>query len=255
MSQMSGISAVIITLNEERNLGRCLESVKGLVDEIIVLDSFSTDKTESIARDYGARFVQRKWEGYSKTKNFANSLVSQDYILSLDADEALSDTLRESVLQAKSKGLSGIYSFNRLTNYCGKWVRHCGWYPDVKKRLFPKAAGKWEGDFVHETIVFESGHDHHHLIGDLLHYSFYSKAEHLERVEKYTDLGAQKLLAKNKKGGLIKGFFSAFSRFIRMYFIKQGFLDGATGFRICWISAKANVMKYRKLQKLRKHGG
>ena len=244
------ISAIIITLNEERNLPRCLQSLDGIADEIIVVDSHSTDNTQAIAKQHGATLIARDWEGYSATKNFANSQATHEYILSLDADEALDDTLRQNILQAKNNGLTGIYSFNRLTNYCGHWVRHCGWYPDTKTRLFPKDAGQWQGNYVHEELTFPAGTKPTHLKGDLLHYSVYTRQEHLERVEKYTDLGAEKLKAKGKKGGPLKGFFSAIARFFRMYIVKAGFLDGAAGWHICRISAYAAYLRYRKLAAL-----
>lgn len=245
------ISAVIITLNEERNIGRCLKSLEGIADEIIVVDSYSTDRTEAICKDFGVRFVQRKWAGYAQTKNYANQLATHEYLLSIDADESLSEDLKASMLNVKKQGLSGIYSFNRLTNYCGHWVKHGGWYPDVKARLFPKSAAQWEGNFVHEEIQFSGNYSKTHLSGDLLHYSIYSVADHWERVEKYTDLGAQKMLAAGKKGGLFAGFMSAFSRFLRMYLFKFGFLDGVAGWRISYISAKATYLRYYKLHLLR----
>lgn len=246
----STISAVIITLNEERNIGRCLESLQGIADEVIVVDSFSTDRTVEICKKHGATVLQREWEGYSQTKNKANEAAQHPYILSLDADEALDETLQQRIFAAKNAGLSGIYTFNRLTNYCGHWVRHCGWYPDVKARLFPKGAGRWEGDFVHEELTFDPTHTKTHLAGDLLHYSYYTRAEHLQRVDKYTTLAAQKLNARGKRGGTLKGIFSAIARFFTMYFIKAGLLDGAAGWHICRISAYAAYLRYTKLANL-----
>ncbi|MGD1847455.1 MAG: glycosyltransferase family 2 protein [Salibacteraceae bacterium] len=248
------ISAVIITLNEERNIGRCLASIQPVVDEIIVIDSCSTDRTAAICEEYEVRFIKRKWAGYAQTKNFANGLANHQYVLSIDADEALSPALQLEIEKAKGKGLEGIYSFNRLTNYCGHWVRHGGWYPDVKARLFPKSVANWEGNYVHEEIQFSGNPTKQHLQGDLLHYSIYSVKDHLDRVEKYTDLGAQKMLAAGKKGGRISGVLSAFSRFVRMYFLKLGFLDGWAGWKISTISAKASYLRYRKLEHLRANG-
>jgi glycosyltransferase involved in cell wall biosynthesis len=248
---MTGISAVIITLNEERNIGRCLNSIREIADEIIVVDSFSTDKTGEIVQQKGAHFIQHEWQGYSATKNFANQQATHSFILSLDADEALSAELQQSILAAKKQGLSGIYSFNRLTNYCGKWVKHCGWYPDKKARLFPKEAANWEGDFVHEEIAFKGNNTETFLKGDLHHYSYYTTQEHYDRVEKYAQLGAEKLLDKQKSGSKLKGIFSAISRFISMYCFKLGFLDGTTGYRVCKISAYAAYLKYKKLHEIK----
>jgi glycosyltransferase involved in cell wall biosynthesis len=252
---MIRISAVIITLNEERNIGRCIDSLRDVADEVIVVDSFSTDKTGEICQSKGVHFIQIEWEGYSKTKNYANLQASFEYILSLDADEALSEELINSIKREKEKELDGTYCFNRLTNYCGKWIKHCGWYPDVKTRLFLKNIAQWEGDYVHEEIKFIGEPISTHLKGDLLHYPYYSIGEHYERVEKYSLLGARKLLDKNKGGSRFKGIFSAISRFVRMYFLKLGILDGRAGYRICRISAYAAYLKYVKLNEIKKETG
>ncbi len=249
---MNKISAVIITKNEERNIQRCLNSIIDVVDEVIVVDSFSTDGTEKICNAMGVTFIPHEWEGYSKQKNFANAQANGDYILSLDADEALSETLKASIVHARNAGLNGTYRFNRLTNYCGKWIKHCGWYPDAKTRLFPKGDGIWKGDFVHEELTFNSTTPPTFLSGDLHHYSYYTYAEHLERVERYAQLGAEKLLEQGKTGSTTKGFFSAINRFFRMYIIHLGFLDGAAGFRICKTSAYAAYLKYVKLNEIKK---
>ena len=137
------ISAVIICLNEERNLGRALNSLNGIVDEVLVLDSGSTDRTRDIALLHGAKFLDIEWEGYASTKNRGNEMASFEHILSLDADEELSPELQQSILKLKSSGETGAFTCNRLTNYCGKWIRHSGWYPDRKIRLFPKGKAKW----------------------------------------------------------------------------------------------------------------
>ncbi|MBS1689005.1 MAG: glycosyltransferase family 2 protein, partial [Bacteroidetes bacterium] len=139
---MVKISVVIITLNEEKNLSRCLTSVAGIADEVVVVDSFSTDNTAAIAEKYGARVVNQAFLGYGAQKNFANDQAANDWILSLDADEALSPELQQSILSVKAKPEYDAYSLSRLTNYCGKWVKHCGWYPDKKLRLFDKTKGK-----------------------------------------------------------------------------------------------------------------
>ena len=135
---MIKLSCAIITLNEERNVARCIESLAGIADEIVVIDSGSTDATEAICRSYGVKFIQHDFEGYVEQKNFAVSQCAFEYILSLDADELLSEELKESISEIKNNWDKDGYSFNRLTNYCGKWIRHCGWYPDRKLRLFKK---------------------------------------------------------------------------------------------------------------------
>ena len=149
------LTAVIITKNEEFNISRCLQSLKDVADEIVVVDSFSTDSTEEICKSFNVRFVQQEWLGYSEQKNFANSLASNDWIFSIDADEVLSDELKKSILELKNKNISddNVFSMNRLTNYCGHWIRHCGWYPDRKIRIWNRKVGKWQGE-IHETIEF-----------------------------------------------------------------------------------------------------
>ena len=249
---MSKLSVVIITYNEEKNISRCLNSVKDIADEVIVLDSFSEDGTEEICKKYGVRFIKRKWEGYSKSKNYANQLAQYDYILSIDADEALSDELKTNILTHKNMGLRGVYEFNRLTNYCGKWIHHCGWYPDRKVRLFPKEKAQWKGDYVHEELTFENNGKKIFIKGDLLHYSYYTTSEHKARIEKYSVLAARKLLVKGGEVFFMQRFFSPLLKFLKMYFFQLGFLDGYYGFVISVISARARFLKYRKLEELRK---
>ncbi|RLD77314.1 MAG: glycosyltransferase family 2 protein, partial [Bacteroidetes bacterium] len=152
---MPKLSAVIITQNEEQNIGRCIDSLKGVADDIVVVDSGSTDNTEAICKEKGARFFYNKWEGYIEQKNFANDLAEHKYILSVDADEALSGQLRDSILEAKESLKADGYEMNRLTNYCGTWIRHGGWYPDRKLRLFHRDKFEWGGEKIHEAMVMK----------------------------------------------------------------------------------------------------
>lgn len=249
-AEMNRISAVVITLNERRNIRRCLRSLLNLADEVIVLDSGSKDDTEQICLEFEfVRFVKTEWKGYAATKNYGHSLAKYPFILSIDADEALSDTLRSSILKEKPK-LKGVYYFSRLTYYCGKPVKYSGWYPDYKTRLFPAEKARWVGDFVHETLEVDVNCTRQLLIGDLLHYSFYSVEEHLERIEKYTTLAAEERYQKGKKGGKLKGVLSAAVRFLKIYFFKLGFLDGHVGFLIAKYSAYAAYLKSLKIKKL-----
>ena len=219
-----------------------------VADEIIVVDSGSTDATKDICGKFEKlRFIDKEWIGYSETKNFANQQADHSYILSIDADEALDESLTAMILQEKTKGLSGTYSFNRLTNYCGNWVRHGGWYPDPKLRIFPSAGTKWEGE-IHEELLFETLLSNIHLNGDLLHYSYYSHQEHQERANKYSRMSAQKLHHQGKKAGPLKPLFASMFKFIQMFILKAGFLDGLTGFHIARISAAANYLKYKELR-------
>ncbi|MBK9628786.1 MAG: glycosyltransferase family 2 protein [Flavobacteriales bacterium] len=189
---MTGISAVIITRNEAHNIERCIVSLKGLVDEVIVVDAESTDATHTIAEQAGAQVIIRAWTDYTDQKNFANAKAKSPYILSMDADEAVSPVLRASLLTAISAGLKGAYQVDRLTNYCGTWVRHGGWYPDPKVRLFAKADACWEGTHVHEELRLKNGTPITALKGDLLHYSYPTVQSHADRIERYSELHARK---------------------------------------------------------------
>lgn len=248
---MNNISAVIITLNEERNIGRCIESLLPVADEIIVVDSFSTDRTQDICQSYGVRFFQVEWMGYAPTKNYANGLASHPYILSIDADEALSDELQAEIIQLKKTGLQGAYKLNRLTNYCGKWIRHCGWYPDVKVRLWDKQTGEWSG-VLHEEILFATPVSVQQLKGHLYHYSYHSIHQHINQFNAFTEIGAKQAFEKGKRSNLFKILFNPVWKFIRDYFIKLGFLDGYYGFLICAISAFATFSKYIKMKELQR---
>jgi glycosyltransferase involved in cell wall biosynthesis len=243
------LSAVIITFNEEANIESCLKSLLEIADEIIVVDSFSEDKTQDICLKLGVRFYQKEWRGFSNAKNYGNSLANADYIISLDADEVVSDKLKQSILNVKNE-LQGAYSFNRLTNYVGKWVRHCGWYPDAKVRIFPKNKAKWKGNYVHEILELDENVPSTQLKGDLLHYSYHSVAQHYMRIEKYSNLHAQQMFDDGKQSSPLKLLFAPAFKFFKDYVLKLGFLDGKTGFVICRISAKAVYLKYKKLRKL-----
>lgn len=246
---MPQLSVVIITFNEEKNIGRCLESIQGIADDVVILDSFSTDATESISKKYNVNFISRKWEGYSASKNFANSQAKYDWILSLDADEALSEELKKSILKAKEGTELKTYKFHRLTNYCGSWIKHCGWYPDTKIRIFDRRITKWEG-IIHEKLVIDSKQEAILLNGDCLHYSYYTIEQHLLQVDKFSTLAAQNLFEKGKKASVLQLWLSPIVKFISDYLIKLGFLDGAAGFTICKISARHSYLKYKKLRGL-----
>ncbi|MBX2983792.1 MAG: glycosyltransferase family 2 protein [Flavobacteriales bacterium] len=248
------LSVVIITFNEERNIARCITSVKQVADEVIVVDSGSTDNTVQIAKEHGAQVTHRDWTNYSDQKNFANGLATGRYILSLDADESVSEQLRHSILEARHAGLHGAYSMARLTNYCGTWVRHGGWYPDIKVRLFPKEKARWKGEHVHETLQLDLGVGTTLLKGDLLHYSFYSVEQHERQAEHFAGLAAKAMHARNKRSSRLRIIFSPVSRFVQGYFFRGGFLDGGAGFTIARISARAKRLKYTELARLNREG-
>jgi glycosyltransferase involved in cell wall biosynthesis len=231
------LSAVIITLNEERNIGRCLRSLEGVADEMVVVDSGSTDSTADICREMGAHFHHNPWPGYGPQRTHATGLTVHGNIIVLDADEALSDELRQSLLQWKENGAPGAFRFNRLSNYCGHWVRHSGWYPDRKFRMFPKGKAHWTDDRVHERLLTDLPIGH--MKGDLLHYTCYTVDEHRERATRYAKLAAEQRVEQGKRGSLLRGAVRAITRFIKIFFFKRGFLDGNAGWNIAVISAGA----------------
>lgn len=246
---MKNLSVVIITFNEERNIARCLNSVKEIADDIVIVDSGSTDKTEEICKTFNVNFIKQSWLGYSEQKNFANQQALYDWIFSLDADEELSSELIQSIKEAKQQDKEIYYKINRLTNYCGKWIKHGGWYPDIKLRIFNRTNSKWIG-IIHETLTNEKNIPGVLLKGNCNHYTYYNKEEHIAQARKFSDLAAQDLFEKGKKVFPLNFIFSPIIKFIRNYFLLAGFLDGAYGFRIACISAKAAYWKYAKLKQL-----
>lgn len=247
------ISAVIITRNEEKNIGRCLRSLQDVVDDIVVIDSYSSDQTEKICSNYKATFVQREWEGYSSAKNFGNSIAKYDHILSIDADEALSDELRDSIICLKNNMTRDAYYLNRLTNYCGQWIKHCGWYPDIRIRLWNRNTAEWQGN-IHESLVFNKKINSGSLKGDLLHYSFHSIADHIQTANKFSELAADEIInGKFKVNVIYHIILNPLYTFIHKYIFQLGLLDGFYGLVICAISSFSNFLKYSKIkQKSRK---
>ncbi|MEI6575549.1 MAG: glycosyltransferase family 2 protein [Bacteroidota bacterium] len=247
---MLKISAVIITLNEEKKIAACLDSLKGVVDEIVVLDSNSTDRTKVISLQNGATFYSHPFKNYVDQKNVALDHASYDYVLSLDADEVLSTELKKSILVLKKNWTHDGYSFNRLTNYCGFRVKHCGWYPDVKLRLVDRRKARWTGESLHEKLEMSQGESVKHLKGNLLHFSYDSIESHLLQINHFTNMNAASLFERGKKATAFKVLYSFPVRFCRDYFLKLGILDGYYGFLICSFSAWASLLKYAKLRQL-----
>jgi len=194
---MNRLSACLITLNEEHNLPRTLASLLGIADEIIIVDSGSTDGTEAVAREHGAAFHFRKWTNYSDQKNYAASLTRTDWILSLDADEELSSALQTSIVHWKKRSAQfNVYEVARRTWYLGAWIKHSGWYPDFKKRLYRKGIAQFAGS-LHETLQFSGPCGR--LAGDLLHYTIQDFGEHEANVERYSTLAAQQMFEAGKR--------------------------------------------------------
>jgi len=244
---MPKLSAVIITKNEATNIARCIQSLNGLVTEIIIVDAFSTDDTFQIAKDLGAKIVQKDWEGYSQNKNYGNQLAKNDWIISIDADEVLTEALKTH-LQQLTLEKNTVYSINRLNNYCGQWIKYCSWHPDWNIRLFNRKVAQWKGDFVHEKLAFANHVNVIRLNGLLHHYSYQNSADHWQRIERYSQLSAQQLFQDGKKATFIKLWIAPIARFFRTYFIKLGFLDGIAGWTI---SIRTAYLVYRKYQLLK----
>ena len=244
---MEKISVVVICLNEEKNIGRCIDSVKGIADEIIILDSYSTDLTVAIAEQKGATVIQEIFKGYIQQKNRAIDLASHNYVLSLDADEALDPLLTESISRAKKKFSSPAYRMNRLSNYCGKFIRHGSWYPDAKIRLFDKRVARWGGTNPHDKIVLTGDLPVQHLKGNILHYSYHSISEHVNQNNKFSSLAAESLFAKGKRTNIFRIFINPLWAFFQSYLIRAGFLDGLYGFVIAVMIANLTFLKHLKL--------
>jgi glycosyltransferase involved in cell wall biosynthesis len=248
---MNAISAVIITYNEEANIGRCLDSVRQVADEIIVLDAFSTDNTVMIARSKGATVKQEKFTGYIQQKNKAILYASNDYILSLDADEALDKVLINALLEARKQAPADAWMMSRCTNYCGKFIRRGTWYPDKKIRLFNKQIAKWGGTNPHDKIeITKENSNIQQLKGDILHYSFPTIEDHLRKNDKYSSLSANALYSKKVKSSWYKMLIHPFWAFLHGYIIRGGFLEGFQGLLIAVNSAHATFLKYAKLYHL-----
>src|SRR5687768_13967296 len=193
------ITATIITYNEERNIARAMESLR-CCDEIVVVDSGSSDRTAEIAEKLGARVIESPWGGYARQKNYAADCATHDWILSIDADEALSEALEGEIWHIRKNGpqFDG-YTMPRMAQYLGKWILHSGWYPDRKVRLYDRRKARWVGEFVHESVVVEGRVGH--LESDLLHFTCDSLSEHLKTMDRYTTLAAEQLVSQKKTIG------------------------------------------------------
>ena len=249
---MTNISVVIITFNEEKNIGRCLESVKDIADDIVIVDSYSTDDTEKICSQYNVRFIQHTFEGHIEQKNWAITQARYPHILSLDADEMLSERLKRIIGGVKENWEYDGYYFNRLTNYCGKWIRYSSWYPSRKLRLWDSRKGHWGGMNPHDHFILDRGSNRKFLRGDLLHYSYYSINQHIDQINKFSDIAAKSFFEVGKTSSWFNIIFHPMWRMFRDYIIKFGFMDGFYGLVISMNSAHETFLKYSKLRKLNK---
>jgi len=248
---MKKISVVIITFNEEKNIQRCIESLKDVADEIIVVDSFSTDNTKHICKQYkNVIFYQNTFEDYSQQKNYANSLTKYEFILSIDADEVISPELETSILKEKEKGFPAkAYLFSRQVFYCGKKIKYTDWHPDIKLRLWEKGIATWKGK-IHETIQLKKTFKPKLLKGKLYHYTFHSISQHVTQINKFTDISSKVAYEKGKKVSIPMIYLKSLWKFFNSYFLRLGFLDGYYGYLVCRLSAQAKFLKYAKLREL-----
>ena len=250
------ISFCIITLNEEQNLPRCLASCAGLADEIVVLDSGSSDATERIAREAGARWEVMAWQGYVAQKNRLLDMARNDWVFSIDADEEISPQLRKEILRIKSgepgDRISG-YSIPRCVFHEGRWIRHGNWYPDRLVRLFRRHRARFAGAKVHERLEIDGKIVR--LRGELNHYSFRDAADHWNRCRKYAKLWAESRHAEGRTAGPLTPGIRAATRWFRGYFIKAGFLDGLHGLQIANVCAREVFLKYKLLRELGRKDG
>jgi glycosyltransferase involved in cell wall biosynthesis len=252
MSSME-ISAVLITFNEERRLEGALKSLAGIASEIVVVDCRSSDETAKIARRYTDRVFERAWTNFADQKNFGNDQASHPWILSLDADERVSPELRQELEELKKTEPDvDAFCIPRKVYYLGRWIRHSGWYPDRKLRLFRKGAARWVGEYVHEKLAFEGRTEK--LKGCIHHFTYRDIHEHLVRINNFSDLGAQKLYARKKKARWYHLLLLPFFRFVRAYVWKLGFLDGFSGLVISVLTGYAVFARYAKLREIWKKG-
>lgn len=245
---MNRISACLITLNEEQNLPRALKSIRDIVDEMVVVDCGSHDRTAEIAREYGAKLITRTWTNFAEQKNSAAAEASNDWILSLDADEELSAELRNALLAWKEKEPAfAVYEFSRRAWYVGRWIKHSGWYPDRQRRLYRRDAARFSG-IVHESLQFKG--EPGRLEGDVLHYTISTFAEHEEKVERYTTLAAQQMNAAGKRDWRAAMWLATPWNWFKSYMLQLGFLDGSRGWAIARMAARSTWLKFRKLGQL-----
>ncbi|KEY91400.1 alpha-L-glycero-D-manno-heptose beta-1,4-glucosyltransferase [Candidatus Photodesmus blepharus] len=245
----STLAAVLIVKNETQHLNACLETIYEWIDELVILDSGSTDNTEEIARKYTDKFfVNRNWSGFGLQRQLAQSYVESDYIFWLDADERVTLDLKESILGAIiSDRPNTLYQFSRLSWVFGRYIRHCGWYPDYVLRLYPTHLTQYNNSLVHEKVEVTGDMIVENLSGDIIHYPYNDMNHYLIKSASYAKAWAEQRRKNGEKSSVSKGFFHAIGCFLKMYIIKVGFLDGKHGFVLSLLSAHSTFVKYTTL--------
>ena len=250
---MVNLSAVIITYNEDEHIEKCLASLRQVADEIIVVDSYSTDQTKAICKKYRVNFIEKSFLGYKEQKNFAVNQATYDYILSLDGDEALSDQLIKSIAEIKRKWKYDGYYINRRNNYAGYWVKHSHWYPDKKMRLFIKGKGEWDGINPHDCFRLYERNNAGKLKGDILHWIYRDFTEHNQKVDTFSTISAHAYFEIGKTSSILKILLRPAWAFFKSYFLRLGFLDGLYGWVICLQAYNKTYLKYLKLYELQQN--
>ncbi|MCX7770750.1 MAG: glycosyltransferase family 2 protein [Proteobacteria bacterium] len=235
------LSVSIISFNEEDNIGRCLESIKDIADEIIVVDSHSTDRTCEIAERYGAKVYTEDWKGHVAQKNSALEKCNNPWVLALDCDEVVSEELKKSIIDAINNPIAEGYEVNRRTYYAGRWINHA-WYPDWKLRLVRREKAKWVGTDPHDRLQIDGKIQR--LSGDLYHYSYRNVTDHFKRVVTYAVISAEAYMKEERKAGLLEIVFNPLYGFFKHYVLKLGFLDGMQGFIISMSNFFYTFLKY-----------
>ncbi len=248
---MVKISALIITYNEEKNIARCIDSIGCVADEVVVIDSFSKDRTKEICLAKGVRFVEHNFRSHIDQKNFAVTQATYHCILSLDADEYLSPELTQSLLEVKQRWPADAYRMNRLSSYGNKWIKHGSWYPDQKIRLWNKDIGAWGGENPHDRVVLRRGTKVIHLRGDILHRAYKDSRETLDKVQRYSEIFAHENVGR-KSSSILKILGHTTFAFIKSYVIKRGFFDGYEGLMVAKAEANHVFYKYSKLYEVNK---
>ncbi|MBS0309594.1 MAG: glycosyltransferase family 2 protein [Proteobacteria bacterium] len=250
-TQPLSLSVIIITRNEALNLGDCLVSLAGIASEIVVVDSGSSDDTLAIARAAGAKVIATAdWPGFGPQKNVALAAATCAWVLSLDADERLTDALRAEIRAAVQSPSFDAYDMPRLSYFCGKPVRHCGWYPDRIVRLVRRGTARFSDALVHESLIPQGTAGR--LTSPLLHYSYRSMDDVRRKIDSYSQAGAQQLHARGKRSSQLQALLHGGWAFLRTYLFKLGVLDGATGYRIACMNMRASYLKYARLLEMRK---
>lgn len=246
---MPTLTAILITRNEEANLEDCLASLDGLATQIVVVDTQSTDRTLVIAQRYGALISSPPdWPGFGPQKNRALDLASEDWVLSLDADERLTPELRAEIKGVLDKPQTDCYAIPRLSWYCGRFMRHSGWTPDYVDRLFKRGSARFSTDLVHERLIPKG--PVLRLKNQMLHYSFMNLAQVQEKMERYSTASAQQAFARGKTASPLKAILHGAWSFFRTYILRAGFLDGPQGFSLALANAKGSYLRYIKLWRL-----